>query len=303
MYHLQHSKNKTTLHISHHITSNDRYFNDNFYSTVGSVGRHCSISSESICKLFYSCYCISKRGAWINQIKIDALSQLFMYNYFLKNLWNKKENGISIRLFRKMLNLYFRYRDDTTRANILIKLWKSDAGFAYLTNRKISDEVIEVFYTELKNFDYIYEVGTGNGYLLEMLAKKMPDKNFVGIDLNDSQINENKLKYIHNKRFTFVCDDIFHYIETVGSVVFISYVSLTTFTHIAVENLFAKIKKDSYIICYEPAIDCEIIDNKESIRGLAFFHDYEKLLSQHGFTIIKKEYFNSRFIFIVGIKN
>lgn len=68
------------------------------------------------------------------------------------------------------------------------------------------------------NYDYIVEIGTGNGKVLNYLSLRYPEvKKLIGIDLSYDQIELNKTHFRDNKKLYFIAADAMKWINEYGN--------------------------------------------------------------------------------------
>ena len=160
----------------------------------------------------------------------------------------------------------------------------------YLLINQLSD-----FLSKNPKYKTICEIGTGNGMLLDHLSKKFKKvKNFMGIDINKAQIDENKRKY-KNTNLKFIhseITDLFNK-KNLKNTLFISWGTLEFFTEKEIMELLKLIKKEttnSAIAIGEPTnIDLKKQKTSKPRGKAAYSHNYPFLLNKEGYKIIKQE--------------
>lgn len=141
-------------------------------------------------------------------------------------------------------------------------------------------------------FNGIIEVGSGNGWFLNELSKKIDRKiSFVGIDVNQHTVARAKNKFKQNKKLTFVTSDLNTYSKThslKGKLIVFCFV-LEYFSTAELKKLYKLLKNHSASYC---AL-IERVANKKFLReapigGFSYSHDYLKIFTDAGLSIEAK---------------
>ncbi|GEM_PF-5015592 len=146
-----------------------------------------------------------------------------------------------------------------------------------------------------QSYNTICEIGTGNGMFLDYLSGEFPTiKKFVGIDLNQQQITDNKKTY-KNSGLEFVHTEITDWVRTENKngIIFVTVCVLEYFSQKALEELLDLIRKNISpvaIAISEPTninLDSQVISKP---RGrAAYSYNYPHLFKQHGYKIFRQE--------------
>jgi len=213
---------------------------------------------------------------------------------YSQSFFDKKDNSFSVKIVRGFLGECYESGTMDIQKDIGFALWRSKAATNYLSKRTIPDSVVEKFANVIINnpgYD-VCEIGAGNGYLIEILSKKIPGRKFVGVDLNEDQIINDSQRFEGNNLLKFVCADAVEYVENMifDKTIFISYISLTTFTPDAVQCLFESIsfkKQPSFLVICEANKSGVADAEKSELRGnLAYSHNYITIAKKYNFDII-----------------
>ncbi len=164
----------------------------------------------------------------------------------------------------------------------------------------IVDEIETILKKNPGTFNQLCEIGCGNGKVLQYLADRFQalDK-FVGLDLSEEQIAENRETY-RSAGFEFYAGDAGQWITDHGqpSTIYFTYGGvLEYFAQPAIESLFAKVAQDSptiFALVETIADDHDVDTQLESVVygwELAFSHNYRHRLAGAGFRIrFEEEY-------------
>lgn len=228
--------------------------------------------------------------------KLQVLIPESILVYYAKRIFDKKDKSLITLIIRNCFSERYKNATAEEKKKLGLLVWRSKGAAHYFKNRTHSEKIINKFTGIIQknnNFD-VCEIGTGNGNLMSILSKSYPNNNFYGIDLSDEQIKINRVVYKTNPKIHFITADILEYIQNniKNPTIYISYVSLTTFTPEMVNDLFkyiAERKTPSIIVIYEP-IESNKADGENSIirSGLAYAHNYITIAKQNGFTTIDK---------------
>lgn len=224
---------------------------------------------------------------------------------YAKGILVKKDKSFLTKIVRIYFNELYKHATPEKKKQLGLMVWGSKAAIQYFQERTYSKSTVNQFLSViLEHSDYdICEIGTGNGKLVAEISKQLPNRKFIGVDLNDEQIKINKSTY-QEKNLQFVCADILEYVKNTPNrpTIFISYVSFTTFTPQMIRELFDLInhhKSYSIIVLYEP-IESNTPDSNQSIlrSGLAYAHNYTTIAKQKGFEI-EEENINTPFLWLI----
>jgi hypothetical protein len=216
-------------------------------------------------------------------------------------IWDKNNNSLFVSYIRNYFSRYYENAEPNEQKRIGLLFWRSRAAARYFKNRVFSDSVVGRFYDVISKYDgyAVCEIGTGNGELINGLSRRLANNRFIGVDLSNEQIRANKSRYLENTKLEFSCSDILEYLKNnaLKEMVYISYVSLTTFTPDAVNELFTMIAKSAapaVLALYEPADPIIANGDQSALRGgLAYSHNYITLAKKHGFDILVQQQFGS----------
>ncbi len=252
---------------------------------------------------------IKKIGLYLLK-KFQFLIPESIFIRYTKGVLDKKDTSFTTSIVRNYFSNLYKNANPEKKKRLGLLMWRSEAAIQYFKNRNTPKPIIDKFLSITKQYNSfdICEIGTGNGYLINALSKHVSNERLFGIDLNDKQIKINQETYKNNHKVKFICEDIIKYIKNDAekyTTVYISYVSLTTFTPEMIVELFKSISKrttSSLIIIYEP-IDSNTAAGNESIlrSGLSYAHNYTTIAKQCGLTIIE-ELLDHPFLWLVCSK-
>ena len=170
--------------------------------------------------------------------------------------------------------------------------------------------------TENEGFNTIVEIGTGNGKVLNYLSEQLPQINrFVGIDLNQNQIKQNKETYKKNTQLEFVASDAFDWVNTYANKNMIFVTSrgvLEYFTESRLQDFLQQVNRlgNTIFIAIEPnGVDHDLKINKHSEPygyERSFSHNYELLFKNAGFNLwhhSKKDSSTEHYLSYMGADN
>ncbi|MBL7196747.1 MAG: class I SAM-dependent methyltransferase [Candidatus Omnitrophica bacterium] len=246
----------------------------------------------------------------IGYIILDLIPKGTLIHH-VQHIFDKRNSSLFVSFLRGYFSECYKTADSDEQKRIGFLLWRSKAATHYFKNRTPSELIIDRFHSVIKKFDgyLVCEIGTGNGYLVNALSQRSTYSNFIGLDLNNEQIQINKRTYTDNNKLDFICGDINDYIRGVGlrETVYISYVSLTTFTLESVNELFELIAKkpvSSVLVLYEPVEPDVAKGNRSSLRSdMAYGHNYITLAKKNGFDTLSYDHSGSFLWFACKKKN
>ncbi|WP_423997287.1 class I SAM-dependent methyltransferase [Maribacter sp. IgM3_T14_3] len=169
-----------------------------------------------------------------------------------------------------------------------------------------------------KNHDFntIVEIGTGNGKVLNYLSEQLPQiERFVGIDLNQNQISQNRITYKKNVQLEFVASDAFDWVNTYANKNMIFVTSrgvLEYFTESRLQDFLQQVNRlgNTIFIAIEPnGINHDLKINKHSEPygyERSFSHNYELLFKNAGFNLwhhSKKDSNTEHYLSYMGADN
>ena len=170
--------------------------------------------------------------------------------------------------------------------------------------------------TENEGFNTIVEIGTGNGKVLNYLSEQLPQINrFVGIDLNQNQIKQNKETYKKNTQLEFVASDAFDWVNTYANKNMIFVTSrgvLEYFTESRLQDFLQQVNRlgNTIFIAIEPnGVDHDLKINKHSEPygyERSFSHNYELLFKNADFNLwhhSKKDSSTEHYLSYMGADN
>jgi len=167
----------------------------------------------------------------------------------------------------------------------------------FLAKQKTDFEAIAHAWQTNESLRNIIEIGTCSGLLLQYLNENLDGiQSIAGIDINETQIHENQRRYAntilqfhHANGIEWVIDN-----AKPGTLFVTNGGVLEYFTQRDVESLFefaATNAAPSIVYCSEPiAADFDLDQSVESTpfgEELSFSHNYPKLLTEAGFTILR----------------
>lgn len=140
--------------------------------------------------------------------------------------------------------------------------------------------------------DLICEVGTGTGWLLEILSDSIDVKKFIGLDINQEQILENK-RNCKKHNIEFVCAEASAYIEKIYSdnLILVTTGTLMYFSTSEIYELLTKAKerfKNISVVISESTTQQFEVGTLSIKRGLiGFHHNYLEIFRQLGYTVLR----------------
>lgn len=132
----------------------------------------------------------------------------------------------------------------------------------------------------------LVEFGCGNGWLINQLSnsEKIPAiKYFLGIDINEAQVNKNNIEYQENEKLDFLHGEINTWLnqEEIKHTVFLSFGGVLEYLNgEQFEDMISLISKSSHtaLIVFEPIADAKKMEEVEvsTVFGgeLSFSHPY-----------------------------
>lgn len=212
------------------------------------------------------------------------LNFLFLNQNFL-NENKKKLFSDHVLLYKKSKNL-LGYADYNFGENESKDILKQQRGLIIKTVNEYIDE---------NKINTVFEIGTGNGDVINYLAEKSRSTKFFGLDFNVETAN----KKHSQENLDFVECYALEYLDKITAHNNILFASSTFifFTPKEIEKYFKIFKKKiKYLILYEPSwSDVYKIKNKNSyyhLENSVFFHNYNYLSKKHNFEIIENSFFS-----------
>lgn len=148
---------------------------------------------------------------------------------------------------------------------------------------------------ENHDFNTIVEIGTGNGKVLNYLSEQLSQiDRFIGIDLSQNQISQNKETYLKNSQLEFVASDAFDWVNTYANKNMIFVTSrgvLEYFTESRLQDFLQQVNRlgNTIFIAIEPnGVDHDLKVNLGSEPygyERSFSHNYELLFKNAGFNL------------------
>lgn len=140
----------------------------------------------------------------------------------------------------------------------------------------------------IDEYDKVVEIGTGNGWFLDVLSKKIRSAvRFIGLDLNKKTIKQTKLDYKHNKKLEFICSDVFHFAKKASfkKAVVVSCFVLEYFSKKELVDFCRLLIKNSP--CFLAILERVNIKhkNKEAsvpVGNFSYSHNYEAVFAKTG---------------------
>lgn len=189
-------------------------------------------------------------------------------------------------------------------AKIHRSFWASEEAFGYYnaTNHRMlgmyeltKDQLIAALGDLEKgaSVEKLIEIGCGEGLVLEKLSKEFPGINqFIGIDINQSQIKASAERFKSNPKLSFVAENAIDYIDTnsVSDCILLTFGGVMEyFTEQELKDFFSKLKlqKNIGIVLYEPLLQDfnPSTETKSKPYGaeMSFCHPYSSYLKEIGF--------------------
>lgn len=158
--------------------------------------------------------------------------------------------------------------------------------------------VIEALEEQMKSssFEQLYEIGCGGGQVIEHLCKRLISlKQFMGIDLGEEQIAQNRKHHNHAK-LTFETADASEWLPKHASPNSIFLTNGGVFEYFLQDDLevlfrmIASERKPAAVVVIETiGSDHDLETEKDSLiygREMSFSHNYPHLLREAGFEIM-----------------
>ena len=230
------------------------------------------------------------------QIK-NGLEKAFLENqnltFLFKNYFFYKENKDKKRISDKMIRVYGK-EEDNWHMQKDYDTFKKDP---YGQQRGLILVPLENYLVE-KNIKNIFEIGTGNGEVLNFLGKKYPDKNFWGSDLSvnnaSSQNSLPNVQFIKAYPLDYFASDKIKNID----LLFCSS-TMAVINPQELANLISLIRQRNikHIIISEPCwsgVKPEYNNNYFSIllESGTWFHNYYALFIREGYKMKKYDFFH-----------
>lgn len=187
------------------------------------------------------------------------------------------------------------------KKNFTKNYWQSDASCKWHGKRQKEahndfDTFAQAFCEKINglNFQTVIEVGTGAGTCINLISKKLTSCNrFIGIDINQQQINENKKAYenIYNVEFVYMGIEKYIKENKLDNVVIVAQNTFDYFDKKELEKLFALIyrKMDNVAIAVSTfGKNKKLGDSVESHEAdfKVFNHNYYALLESAGYELM-----------------
>ena len=251
--------------------------------------------------------------------KLKSIIGLILSYIFIKRRKELIKNGFSIPSFGYQL---YPIIDRLIKDGIIYKYEKSDniQALSKFHKNYWQGEKSKFFFTSynsrfedvfLKNYmpiidwlecfikkheiNNLIEIGTGNGKLVNYLSKRLTTINsFIGIDLNEAQIDKNKENYTDENVKFYSCNaiDWLRLNGTKNTVLVTNSGVLEYFSSNEVEELIEFAKNELSPIVFlivEPlAIDFDLFsETKSRTFGYeqSFSHNYPKLFQKHNYSL------------------
>lgn len=209
----------------------------------------------------------------------------------------KKE--IKSACFKYLFSEYYQLGENERKKFLKNKIWGAKAGRKWhyqmarlydsysglVVNRKALIKGIK--YLRQADYDKIIEIGTGNGWFLDFLSKKIKGRiKFFGLDLDKKTIARANIKYRKNKRVEFVYSDIYKFSQktTLKKAIILSCFVLEYFSFEEICNFCQFLKKEQagYLAIVERKKVKQKI-NSVPVSDFSYSHRYEKIFSKLNF--------------------
>lgn len=150
--------------------------------------------------------------------------------------------------------------------------------------------------TRLGTYTRLIEVGCGNGRVLEHCAAAMPEvPEFIGVDINPTIIDRDRVKYAQNPRLQFLTTDASVWLEKTaqpGTILLTYGGVMEYFSAATLGGMFKALaqKSPAAVALVEPVDpDHDLVNDAASHafgQENSFSHNHEKLLQAAGFTVV-----------------
>lgn len=162
-----------------------------------------------------------------------------------------------------------------------------DALESFLTFRQTLVLQISDLLAGHQKYPTLCEIGTGNGLFLKYLSEQFPQiKRFIGLDLNEEQIRENKHVY-KSTRLEFVHGEISDCLRSGmfdEGAIFVTCGTLEYFTQKELQDLLAlirrKVNPTAVAICEPITFDLESEYVSKPRGNTAYSHNYPAIFRQ-----------------------
>ena len=248
---------------------------------------------------------------------------VILYPFLKKEIENAKNDlfmtneSFKRRLAREWIrNKYYSSEDSDKREININKFWSGKAGYNWHKNktlkyknnpnnltflkwRKKACKALKEILENKKNYDVIYEIGSGNGLFIDYLSQYIEScSHFVGVDLSEEMIKECKVSYSKNKNISFFSGEIMDCLNSAEfqelqkeSVNIITYGTLEYFQFLDIKILLSELKRKYKKILFTLIEPINIDLNKQKIserRGsnFAFSHNYPIIFNEAEFNIL-----------------
>ncbi len=237
----------------------------------------------------------------------NSLERAALMVIFMKLTRESNQTAID-RLHRNLWSSssYQAYYDVTShRTRAMYKLMEEDlkSALAYVLEKMSPKKLIEI--------------GCGDGTILNHLSKDFKSiPSFIGLDINDEQIELNSIKYKQNTALSFIADDALDFIRLIkkeAKVVYLTFGGVLEYFH--QQNLISLLEaiykqNNNSILFYEPILNGFDPDKETESRSygpeLSFSHPYLYLLRKTGFKIVTYKTVKSAggsWLFVCAIAN
>lgn len=225
------------------------------------------------------------------------------------DLFNPSWGGVD-KLIRN--GLFYRAlagRDHALLKKFLVDYWGSDDGKAFHDDFRFRFETHFLKHAVRATDDFaahlevssppmnaVYEIGCGTGQVLNYFAERFPEiPQFVGLDLSERQVAENRKTYTERTATEFVAADVCDWLPThaqPGCLVFTNGGVLEYLDQHQLEALLAhvadKLAPASLVVVETVANDHDLGTEHDSLvygREMSFSHNYPFLIERAGMSV------------------
>ena len=189
----------------------------------------------------------------------------------------------------------------------LFQFWRTDTADTYFDkyldrhdkwflgpHHEIVDQLAML--TSQHRYTRLIEIGCGNGRVLEHCAAAMPNvTEFIGVDINPTIIDRDRVDYAQNSRLQFLTTDASAWLETTarpGSILLTYGGVMEYFSAATLATMFKAMarKSPAAVALVEPVDPDHDLERDPASHSFgqenSFSHNHEALLRRAGYTII-----------------
>jgi SAM-dependent methyltransferase len=221
----------------------------------------------------------TSRHAWLKKQVLDS-----------KIAYAKKTNS-----FNDLQDAHFRYWQGEQGTNFY-GAYPERFNDWFLGDHFIFVEELQKLMKSDDGFKYLYEIGCGDGQVLNYLSKNLAGiERAVGLDINETIIEENNRTFADNTALTFISGDASKWIaqNIQAGTILLSYGGVFEyFSEEALRDIFKALKSGTVpvlVVLVEPISkdhDLNTVSDSQPFgREDSFSHNHEHLLKSAGFNI------------------